>query len=444
MRLCVVGSGYVGLVTAACLADTGNHVAAVDIDATKVAELNAGRSPIFEPGLEDLLQSNLRAGRLRFTTDTASAVAGARVIFLAVGTPPRDDGGADLAHICAAAQAVGAALTGPAVIVTKSTVPVGTGRKLAAIIAGETEHPFQMVSNPEFLKEGTAVDDFLRPDRVVIGADDREAAELLAELHRPFVRNQHPIMHMSLEAAELTKYASNAYLAARISFINEIAELCEKLGVNIDEVRQGMGADKRIGHHFLYPGVGYGGSCFPKDTQALVAVGKEVGIELAINAAVHQRNNAARRRLADQVIGRLGPDMSGRRVVVWGLAFKPNTDDVREAPAIAIVDTLLQAGATVAVHDPRALGKARAVLGGRVTYHDDAYEPLAGADALLTATEWMEYRSPDFERIRSALKQPLIFDGRNIYDHAMMRRHGFEYYSVGRPVYRPESAPPGG
>lgn len=444
MRLCVVGSGYVGLVTAACLSDTGNHVVGVDIDPEKVDQLSAGHSPIFEPGLEELLHANLHAGRLRFTTDTADGVAGARVVFLAVGTPPKPDGGADLSAILAAAGAVGAGLTGPAVIVTKSTVPVGTGRRIAAAIAKRTNHEFQMVSNPEFLKEGTAVEDFLRPDRVVIGSDSREAGEIVAELHQPFVRNNRPIMHTSLEAAELTKYASNAYLAARISFINEIAELCERLGVDIDEVRHGMGADRRIGHHFLYPGIGYGGSCFPKDTQALVDVGKRVGAHMAINAAVHERNLAARRRLGEQVIERLGPDLSGKRIVIWGTAFKPNTDDVREAPAIAIIEMLLDAGAQVAVHDPHALETTRAALGERVSYHEDAYEPLEGADALLTATEWMEYRSPDFERIRAALKQPLIFDGRNIYDHKMMRRYRFEYHSVGRPALRPQEAAPVG
>jgi UDPglucose 6-dehydrogenase len=411
-------------------------VVGVDIDPKKVERLSTGHSPIFEPGIEELLHNNLQAGRLRFTTDTADGVAGARVVFLAVGTPPKPDGSADLSAILAAAGAVGAALTGPAVIVTKSTVPVGTGRRLGAAIAERTDQEFHMVSNPEFLKEGSAVDDFLRPDRVVIGSDSRQAGETVAELHQPFVRNNRPILHTSLEAAELTKYASNAYLAARISFINEIAELCEKLGVDIDEVRHGMGADRRIGHHFLYPGIGYGGSCFPKDTLALVDVGKQVGCDLAINAAVHERNLAAKWRLGQQVIARLGPDLSGKKVVVWGVAFKPNTDDVREAPAITIIEMLLEAGATVAVHDPKALETTRAALGDRVSYHHDAYEPLDGADALLTATEWMEYRSPDFDRIRAALKQPLIFDGRNIYDHEMMRRYQFEYYSVGRPVLR--------
>ncbi len=439
MRLCVIGSGYVGLVTAACFADSGNHVVAVDIDPEKVAELSAGRSPIFEPGLEELLQANLKAGRLRFTTNPAEGVAGAAVIFLAVGTPPRPDGSADLQYISAAAEAVGAALTGPAIIVTKSTVPVGTGKRLGDLIAAQTRHPFEMVSNPEFLKEGTAVDDFLRPDRVVIGADHPDAAEPLVELHQPFVRNNRPILLMQREAAELCKYAANAYLATRISFINEIAEVCERLEIDIDEVRRGLGADQRIGHHFFYPGVGYGGSCFPKDVQALVDVGRGVGIELGISAAVHARNTSARERLARQVIERLGPDLSGRRVALWGLAFKPNTDDVREAPAITIVERLLEAGGSVAAHDPRALASARRVLGDRIDYCDDAYDALEGADALLTATEWMEYRSPDFDRIRAALKQPLIFDGRNIYSRRMMQRHGFEYYSVGRPPFTPVS-----
>ncbi|RMF83067.1 MAG: UDP-glucose/GDP-mannose dehydrogenase family protein [Planctomycetota bacterium] len=439
MRICVIGSGYVGLVTAACFADTGNHVVGVDIDEDKVRMLNGGRSPIFEPGLEEILATNLAARRLRFTTDVREGVEGARVIFLAVGTPPRDDGSADLTQLLAAAESVGPAMTGPATVVIKSTVPVGTGRRIGEAIRRHTKHPVTMVSNPEFLKEGAAVDDFLRPDRVVIGADDAESAELVVELHRPFVRNNKPILLMSREAAELTKYTANAYLSTRISFINEISELCERLGIDIDQVRRGIGSDSRIGHHFLYPGIGYGGSCFPKDVQALVSIGRDAGVEMEVNAAVHRRNIRQRERMAETIIGRLGPDLQGVRIAVWGLAFKPNTDDIREAPALSIVERLLSAGATVAVHDPRALGSARRVLGDRVLYCEDAYEAVKAAAALVTCTEWLEYRSPDFDAIRSAMIEPLIFDGRNIYDERMMRRYGFEYYSVGRPPLAPKA-----
>ena len=444
MRISVIGSGYVGLVTAACLADSGNHVVAVDSDAEKVRRLSGGDPVIFEPGLEELLRSNLAAGRLRFTTDTAAAVARSQVVFLAVGTPPCADGSADVANIEAVAVAVGRALTAYAVVVVKSTVPVGTGERLEQLIREHTSHPFHVVSNPEFLKEGTAVDDFLRPDRVIIGADDATAAEIVAALFAPFVRNNKPILIMSRRAAEMSKYAANAYLATRISLINEIAEICERLGIDVDEVRRGMGADARIGHHFLYPGVGYGGSCLPKDVQALASFGRAAGASCELLEAVHRRNEAQRARLARRVLERLGPDLRGRRIAVWGLAFKPQTDDVRDAPALAIIEQLLAAGATVAVHDPRALDNARAVLADRVSYHDDAYAALRDADALVIVTEWMEYRSPDFERIAAALRQPLIFDGRNIYDARTAARYNLEYYSVGRPAVRPRQPGAGG
>jgi len=436
MRICVIGSGYVGLVTGACLADSGNHVLCVDNDAGKVERLSRGHCPIFEPELEELLRTNLAAGRLRFSTDTAEAVAASRVVFIAVGTPSRPDGSADVSAIEAVADEIGRALAGYTVVVLKSTAPIGTSARVQALIAARTRQPFHVVSNPEFLKEGAAVEDFLRPDRVVIGADNADAAQIIAELYQPFVRNNRPILIMSLRAAEMTKYAANAYLATRISFINEIAELCERLEVDVDEVRRGIGADARIGHHFLYPGVGYGGSCFPKDVKALAQMARECGADPGLLAAVDRRNIAQRRRLVQRVLERLGPELRGRKLVVWGLAFKPKTDDLREAPAIAIIQELLKAGAQVAVHDPRALENARQVLGERVSYHTDAYEPLKGADALLTCTEWMEYRSPDFERIRADLRQPLIFDGRNLYDAKMMNRYGFEYYSVGRPPVR--------
>jgi len=438
MRVCVVGSGYVGLVTGACLADSGNFVVCADKDADKVERLSRGECPIFEPGLAELVQTNLAAGRLRFTTDTAAAVAQSRVIFIAVGTPPKADGSADLSAIEQVAETIGRHLVGYTVIAIKSTVPVGTGRRIESLLRGLTGEPFAVASNPEFLKEGNAVDDFLRPDRVVIGTDDPEARAILSELHKPFVRNNRPILLMSREAAEMTKYAANAYLATRISFINEIAELCERLGVDVDEVRRGIGSDDRIGHHFLYPGVGYGGSCFPKDVQALAETARQVGARAEICESVHRRNVEQRMRLVRQVSERLGPELGGVKLAVWGLAFKPKTDDVREAPAITIVQELLRRGAEMHVHDPRAIENAKRLLGDAVHYHRDAYEALDGADALITCTEWMEYRSPDFELMRQRMRRPLIFDGRNIYDLAMMRRYGFEYYSVGRPAFVPE------
>jgi UDPglucose 6-dehydrogenase len=440
MQIAVIGSGYVGLVTATCLADSGNHVVAVDTDAAKIEALRAGHCPFFEPGLEELVRKNVNAGRLRFATDVASSVAGVRMVFLAVGTPPRPDGSADLSAIESAAIAVARGLTGPTIVVTKSTVPVGTGARLEAVLAGHTAYRCPVVSNPEFLKEGSALADFLRPDRVVIGAEDSAAGDEVAELHEPFVRNNKPILRMSRAAAELTKYAANAYLAARISFINEIAEICECLHVDINEVRRGVGADQRIGQHFLYPGLGYGGSCFPKDVQALASFGRAAGADCQLLESVHRRNLAQRTNLVRHVLQRLGPELTGKRLAVWGIAFKPETDDVREAPALAVIAALLDAGATVAAHDPRALESAQRVFGERVSYHADPYEALPGADALLILTEWMEFRSPDFPRIRSLLKQPLIFDGRNLYAPATVQRYNFEYYSVGRPPVIPDNS----
>lgn len=434
MRICVIGSGYVGLVTAACLADSGNHVVAVDNDARKVATLSDGHCPFFEPGLEELMRDGLRCGRLRFTTDLAEAVAGAKVIFIAVGTPPREDGSADLSAIEAVAGEIGRALQGEAIVITKSTVPVGTGARIEALISKQTRHRFHVVSNPEFLKEGAALDDFLKPDRVVIGADDAHAGDVVAELYKPFVRNNKPILRMSRVAAEMTKYAANAYLATRISFINEMAAICERFQIDIDEVRRGIGTDARIGFHFLYPGVGYGGSCFPKDVQALASTARAAGVPAGILDAVHARNQAQRMNMLERIRRRLGPELRGRRVAVWGLAFKPKTDDIREAPAITIVEELLRSGAQAALHDPRALDNSRAVFGARAEYCEDAYAALRGADALLIMTEWNEYRSPDFEQIKKLLRQPLIFDGRNLYELADMARHGFEYHSVGRPT----------
>lgn len=437
MRICVIGSGYVGLVTAACFADSGNHVIGVDKDLDKVRTLSAGISPFFEPGLEELMKDNMRAGRLRFTTDLADSVTASKVVFIAVGTPPQADGSADLSAAYGVAAAIGKALVDDTIIVMKSTVPVGTGAEIERIVGENTKRRFSVVSNPEFLKEGAALDDFLKPDRVVVGTDNPDAASIIAELYQPFVRNNKPIIRMSRPAAEMCKYAANAYLATRISFINEISDVCERLGVDIDEVRRGMGADARIGYHFLYPGVGYGGSCFPKDVRALASTAKSAGASHEILDAVHERNEMQRSRLVERVVARFGGSLKGRKFGVWGLAFKPKTDDVREAPAIAIVEEFVKLGAAVSVHDPRALDSARLVLGEAVDYDSDAYQVLDNADALIVLTEWNEYRSPDFDLLRARMKAPIIFDGRNIYDLASMRRNKFEYHSVGRPSITP-------
>jgi len=428
-------------VSAACLADSGNHVCAVDNDAQKVEQLSAGRCPMYEPGLEELLVENLRAGRLRFSTRLEDAVVDTPVVFIAVGTPARADGSADLSMVEFVGTQIARAMNRPTIVVTKSTVPVGTGARLEAIIRRNTPHACHVVSNPEFLKEGNAVNDFLRPDRVVIGAENAEAADIVAELYLPFVRNSKPILRMSRAASELTKYAANAYLAARISFINEVAELCERCGVDVDEVRRGIGADARIGYHFMYPGVGYGGSCFPKDVQALANTARELGVTPRILEAVHQRNLEQRQAMIRRILDRLGKDLSGRRLAVWGLAFKPKTDDVREAPSMTVIPALLEAGASVVAYDPQAVESARAVLGNRIAYDRDAYAALRGAEALIIFTEWNEFRSPDFERMRRELRHPLIFDGRNLYEPATMARYHFEYYSFGRPPVRPN---PGG
>jgi UDPglucose 6-dehydrogenase len=442
MRITVIGAGYVGLVTGTCLADSGNHVVGVDKDQRKLERLRAGQSPIYEPGLSDLLTHNLKAGRLRFTDDLAGSVAASEVVFIAVGTPPRADGTADLSAVEAVAEAVGRALARKTVVVNKSTVPVGTGDRVEAIIRTVAKHAFFVVSNPEFLKEGTAIDDFLRPDRVVIGANESEAGDVIAELHEPFVRNNKPILRVSRRAAELSKYAANAYLSTRISFINEIATICERVGVDVNEVRRAIGSDARIGHHFMYPGLGYGGSCFPKDVQALAASAAEHGVEAWILRAVHQRNLAQRERMIERILGRLGPSLAGRHVAVWGLAFKPNTDDIRDAPAISIIEALVAQGAGVAAYDPEAMPNAQAQFGprgdvsGPLRFAPNAYAALDGADALVVCTEWNEFRSPDFDELKRRLKSPLVFDGRNLYEPRRMAERGFEYHSVGRPLAR--------
>jgi UDPglucose 6-dehydrogenase len=438
MQISVIGSGYVGLVTAVCFAESGNDVTAIDKDQQKVARLSEGDCPIFEPGLKEMLNSNLETGRLRFTSDLSEGVRDTEVIFSAVGTPPLPDGSADLSAVEAVAIAAAKALTGPTIYVNKSTVPVGTGKRVAELIAANTAHAVHVVSNPEFLKEGSALDDFLRPDRVVIGAADETAGAVVADLYKPFVRNNRPILKMGIEAAEMSKYAANAFLSTRISFINEIAEICERLSIDVNEVRRGMGSDARIGHHFLYPGVGYGGSCFPKDVQALASTGRSAAVPCALLESVHARNQRQRTLMTQRVINRLGEDQTGKRLAVWGLAFKPKTDDIREAPAVDVVEDLLERGAVLTVYDPEALGHMRARFGERLHYVERAYEALDQADALLIMTEWMEFRSPNFRRMKQLMRQPLIFDGRNLYELSQIQRAGFEYISVGRPIVRPE------
>jgi UDPglucose 6-dehydrogenase len=437
MKITVAGSGYVGLVTAACLSDTGNEVVAYDIDAKRVAALEAGECPIFEPGLQELIKINHAARRLRFTTDLELAATHGAVFFVAIGTPPGRDGAADLSHIEAFARAVAPRLTKPVIMVIKSTVPVGTGARVEALINATSKAPVRLVSNPEFLKEGSAISDFQKPDRVVIGAEDPEAAQIVRELYLPFVRNQRPILLMARAAAELTKYAANACLAARVSLINEIANVCDAYGVDVDDVRRGMGTDQRIGFQFLYPGAGYGGSCFPKDVQALAYVARQAGIEPRLLDAVHHVNEAQKRILFAKVKARLGVDLKRKVLALWGAAFKPNTDDIREAPALTLIDQLLESGAVVRLHDPEALSNVRACYGERLQYFTNNYEALDGADGLVICTEWNEFRSPDFDEIRRRLRHPIVFDGRNLYEPVTMRRHGLEYYPIGRPSVRP-------
>jgi len=432
MKISVVGTGYVGLVSGACLADMGNHVFCLDVDATKVGMLNAGHVPIYEPGLEAVVKRNRDAGRLFFSTDTAASVAHGVLQLIAVGTPPGEDGSADLQHVLAAASAIGRHMDDYRVVVNKSTVPVGTADKVSEVILNalrgrKKEIPFSVVSNPEFLKEGAAVEDFMRPDRIIVGSGDARATALLRELYTPFQRNHDRLMLMSVRSAELAKYAANAMLATRISFMNELANLAERLGADIEEVRRGIGADPRIGTHFLYPGVGFGGSCFPKDVKALQRIGAEVGQPLRVMAAVEQANEAQKHLLGDKIKARFGKDLTGRRFAVWGLAFKPNTDDMREAPSLTLIADLLAAGAEVRAYDP----VAKPALAG-VTIAKSAAEALQGCNALAIVTEWAEFRSPDFSALKKALKTPAIFDGRNLYDPAIVRSLGFEYFSVGR------------
>ena len=439
MKVTTVGTGYVGLVTGACLAEMGNHVLCLDVDAAKIARLETGEIPIHEPGLLEVVRRNVAAGRLQFTTDVDRAVHHGTMMFLAVGTPPGEDGSADLQYVLSAARAIGARMTDYKVIVDKSTVPVGTADRVRAAIAEElarrgVELAFAVVSNPEFLKEGAAVEDFMRPDRIIIGSDDEQATLLMRAIYAPFTRNHDRLLVMDVRSAEFSKYAANAMLATRISFMNELALLAEQLGADIELVRRGIGSDPRIGYQFLYAGAGYGGSCFPKDVKALVRAAGDAGIPLRVLAAVEAANERQKLLMVDKIAARFGADLSGRHLALWGLAFKPDTDDMREAPSVVIVQELLRRGATVAAYDPVARDEAARVLGGLpgLSFGSRADEVLEGADALVLVTEWKEFRTPDFERIKSSLKQPVVFDGRNVWEPSLMRALGIEHHGIGR------------
>jgi UDPglucose 6-dehydrogenase len=439
MKVTVVGTGYVGLVTGACLAEVGNEVLCLDLDERKIAMLKEGRIPIFEPGLEQLVASNAAAGRLRFTTDAQRAACFGQVQFIAVGTPPDEDGRADVQYVLAAARSIGRHLKEEALVVNKSTVPVGTAALVRDAIADElrqrdAEIPFMVASNPEFLKEGSAIGDFMRPDRIVIGTDHPRAAQWLHDLYAPFQRNHERMIAMDIPSAELTKYAANAMLAARISFMNELANLAERTGADIENIRRGIGSDPRIGFDFLYAGTGYGGSCFPKDVQALRQTGLAQGVQLRVLQAVEEANAAQKLVLVEKLKKRLGTDLKGRRLALWGLAFKPNTDDMRDAPSRVILEHAWKMGAKVTAYDPAAMHEAERIYGKRddLTFAPGPMEALEGADALLIATEWKPFKSPDFARMKKLLRQPLVFDGRNLYDPARVRAAGLEYYAIGR------------
>ena len=439
MKITVVGTGYVGLVTGACLAEMGNHVLCLDVDTDKIAALRQGVIPIYEPNLEDMVRRNAAAQRLEFTTDTDRAVAHGTLQFIAVGTPPDEDGSADLRHVIAAAEAIGARMTDYKVVIDKSTVPVGTAERVREVVAAALARrgvavDFAVVSNPEFLKEGAAVNDFMRPDRVVIGADDERAVLLMRALYSPYVRNRDRVLVMDVKSAEFTKYAANAMLATRISFMNELARVAEVVGADIELVRQGIGSDPRIGTQFLYAGCGYGGSCFPKDVKALIHSGGQAGHELKLLKAVEAVNETQKRVLADKVVARFGADLTGRRFALWGLAFKPGTDDLREAPSRVLIEQLTQRGAEIVAYDPVAMNEARRVMSlqPRLHYAESANAALAGADALVIVTEWKEFRSPDFDAIRHSLREPVVFDGRNLFEPTLMKTLGIEYHAIGR------------
>lgn len=431
MKICVVGTGYVGLVAGTCLAEMGNDVICVDKDKKKLDKLKKGIVPIYEPGLEELIKSNVAERRLTFTDNLDMAVKKSLVCFIAVGTPQGDDGSADLSAVFAVAEGIAKSMDGYRVIVDKSTVPVGTADKVSAIVKKNTKHEFDVVSNPEFLKQGAAVDDFLKPDRVVIGASSKKAFDIMQELYSTFLRTGNPIIHMDVKSAEMTKYAANSFLAVKISYINEIANLCEKVGADVDMVRVGMCSDSRIGNKFLFPGLGYGGSCFPKDIKALIKTAKDHSCEHKMLISADEINKAQRQLFVKKVFNRFGQDLKGRTFAVWGLAFKPKTNDMREAPAITIINALLDAGAKVVAFDPKAYDCASEIFAKKITYAKSSYDALKGADALLLLTEWNEFRRPDFERMQELMKSPVIFDGRNLYDRKRLRAKGFEYTGIG-------------
>jgi UDPglucose 6-dehydrogenase len=432
VNLTLIGTGYVGLVAAACFAETGNDVVGADIDAGKIAKLTRGEVPIYEPGLEELIKRNQKAGRLSFSTDVGASVERSEVVFIAVGTPSGEDGSADVAHVLAVAETIGASLTRETVVVNKSTVPVGTAAKIEARLEKTAKFPFHVVSNPEFLKEGAALEDFMKPDRVIIGTDSDHARSVMADLYSPFTRSGNRMIFMDVPSAEMTKYAANAMLATRISFMNEIANLCERLGANVDQVRIGIGSDSRIGSSFLFPGPGYGGSCFPKDVRALARTARDHGSSLRVLEAVQQVNDDQKHRVFEKLSATIGAEVAGIRVAVWGLAFKPRTDDMREAPSLTVVNDLLDAGAAVVVHDPVAMEEARHHFGDRVVYASTQYEALQDADALVVITDWHEYRHPDFTQIKTRLRRPLVVDARNLYSPTRMKALGFSYHSIGR------------
>ena len=436
MNISVIGTGYVGLVVGACLAETGNTVVCADVDRVKIEGLKRNHLPIYEPGLSPLVERNQQHARLQFTDDVAAAIASANVIFIAVGTPPDEDGSADLRHVLGVAEQIGRHMSRELVVVTKSTVPVGTAAKVAAAVGRHARHPFHLCSNPEFLKEGAAVDDFLTHERVVIGVESGYARAVMGELYAPFVRTGKPIIFMDIPSAEMTKYAANAMLATRISFMNEIASLCERVGANVDHVRKGIGSDPRIGASFLFPGPGYGGSCFPKDVKALIRTAEECGAPLEVLVAVEDVNDRQKHRLFAKLKAALEGEVRGLQIAIWGLAFKPQTDDMRESPALVLIEELLAAGARVRAHDPVAGHEAERRLGQRVAFAESNYDALVGSAALVIVTDWNEYRHPDFERIKQTLRRPILIDGRNLYDPQKMVELGFRYDSVGRPVNR--------
>lgn len=450
MQISIVGTGYVGLVTGTCFANTGNDVVCLDLDEGKIARLKEGISPIYEPGLDELIERNTRDGRLRFTTDKSEAHSNAEAYFICVGTPSGADGKADLSYVLAAAEDIGRAIESreacpegevPPIVVVKSTVPVGTNARVRAAVAAQTSKPFAMASNPEFLKEGDAIHDFYKPDRVVLGVEREDVGEALSEVYKPYVRRGNPILVMDIPSAEMVKYAANAMLATKISFINEIANLSEAYGAEIENVRKGMCSDKRIGTHFFYPGLGYGGSCFPKDVLACIGMGQESGTNVQLLSSVHEVNQRQRHTFISKLDKHFGGELEGKKLAVWGLSFKPRTDDVREAPSLTVIDWLLERGATVSAFDPVAIETARAELGDRIAYAARAMDALDGADALIICTEWSEFRMPDLSEVKERLNSPVVFDGRNIFDPTSMAEQGFAYYSVGRRPVGLDNAP---